>query len=51
MTPLSALHDFTGGLSPEIRAALDAASTRRELPAGASLLRAGVVPREVFQIV
>ena len=51
MTPLRALHDFVDGVPADVLAALDAVSTYRSLPVGGRLLRAGSVPREVYQIV
>lgn len=51
MNLLSGLHDFVEALPADVRAALDAASSFRSIPAGGKLLRAGALPREVFQIV
>ena len=51
MTPLRDLHDFVDGVPADVLAALDAVSTYRSLPVGGRLMRAGSVPREVYQIV
>ncbi len=50
MTPLDSLHNFVDALPSPVRAALDAVSTSRSLPAEGRLLRAGTLPKEVFQI-
>jgi CRP-like cAMP-binding protein len=50
MTSLGALHDFVDGLPADVRAAIDAVSTYRDVPLGGRLLRAGTVPRELYQI-
>ena len=50
MNVLGSLHDFVDQLPAEVREALDAVSAYRSVPIGGKLLRAGVVPREVYQI-
>lgn len=51
MQPIGKLHDFVEALPPALRAKLDAASTARTLKPGSRLLRLGVVPTDLFQIV
>lgn len=51
MSSLDKLHNFVDALPLPVREALDAVSSSRQLAADARLLRAGVVPNEVFQIV
>ncbi|MGQ0698608.1 MAG: Crp/Fnr family transcriptional regulator [Panacagrimonas sp.] len=48
---MRALHDFVDGVPADVLAALDAVSTYRSLPVGGRLLRAGSLPREVYQII
>ena len=48
--PIANLHDFVEALSPLVRADLDAVSTYRTVKSGERLLRAGVLPQELFQI-
>lgn len=50
MNPLSGLHDFVDGLPADVRSALDTVSTYRNIPVGGKLLRAGALPKEVYQI-
>lgn len=50
-TLLGELHDFVPRLTPEIRAALDAASSQSDVAEGGRLLRAGSVPAKVYQII
>lgn len=50
MTPIGRLHDFVDALPEAVRAALDAVSTERCVPTASRLLRAGLLPREVYQI-
>lgn len=50
MTPIGKLHDFIDALPDAVRAELDAISTIRDLPPDGRLLRAGVIPEELYQI-
>lgn len=50
MTAIRNLHNFLDGLPDDARAAIDAVSRYRELAADERLMRAGVLPQELYQI-
>lgn len=50
MIPVSDMHNFFDGLPPEVQAAFDAVSRFRQVAAGETIVRAGKVCGEVYQL-
>jgi CRP-like cAMP-binding protein len=50
VTPIGKLHDFLDSLPSSARAELDAVSTFRSLPQDSTLLRAGTMSRDIYQL-